>query len=370
MQIVIVISQLLCGGSERVVYHLYNELIKRDIKVSLIIMSEIDWNAFPKLNSNDIFTPDRMKRGKFKGNIARIKFIRKTISQLKPDIVVSFIDVTNILTLIANFRLGVPVIISERNNPEKSKMSLPWYYLRRLVYPFSQAIVVPNKGLAKICRKYSKKICVIANPVDYLYKKCVIERKKRIIAVGSLTYQKRFDLLIDAIYNLKENNRLNDYTVSIFGKGPLSSVLEKQITRLNLTDVIKLHGISYNICDEYLQSKIFILCSDYEGQPNVLLEAMSAGLACIATDCNFGPSELINNQVNGILTPVGDIHKLADAIDKFINDESLCLEIGESAVEYVGTYFSYEIIISKWIELFYYLKKNDYNNTSLKKLFT
>lgn len=354
MRVSIVIGQMLCGGAEHVIYRLVSSLLEDSFKVKLVVLGEACYSTFPMLNQMDISQyNETKKRGKLGTNISKIYFIRKVVSTYASDIVLSFIDVTNILTIMATRGLNIPVIISERNNPTQTRMSKAWFLLRHLSYPFADSLVVANKGLKEYCIKYhfNKRIDIIPNlmkPIDCPKYKA----KKRIIAVGSLTIQKRFDILIEAVAKLKNLDQLQDYAIVLFGEGPLRSQLAHQIASHSLDDQITLMGSSNDIYPEYFQSTIFVLCSDYEGQPNVLLEAMSCGLACVATNCEYGPSEIISNGHNGLLIPTGSVNELAEALGKLISNESLCKTLSLNAEKTIRNDYSSDKVIKKWLKLF------------------
>lgn len=370
MRICIVISQLLCGGTEKQVYQLYRLLVFREIIVRVIVLGKIDDNHFLFNLTDDVclYHAKNKSNSKFSRNIKKISYIRQMIKDFGPECILSMIDSTNILTLFSSFGLATPVIISERNNPEKSKMSKVWFFLRRIIYPFAQSLVVSNNGLKSVCsyHKYNSQLTIIPNIVKASRETMHDKTLRKIIAVGSLSNQKRFDKLISAIKHLYDNNKLLGFTVDIFGEGGLRSSLQDQIDDSGLVGIISLRGLSTKIEHEYIQSDIFVLCSDYEGQPNVLLEAMSCGLACVSTDCDFGPREIIDHGKNGLLVPVDDINQLASAIHQLISNQELRNKLGRTAQEKIKTEFSQEVIIQKWLDLFKELtQKNARHCTSL-----
>lgn len=344
---------MLCGGAEKVVYILFQMLEKKSIESRLVVLGGIDLKQFPLLDSDRVLQyQNENVGGKIKNNIDKVLFIRKKVQKEKPSAVLSFIDTTNILTILSTLFLSVPVFISERNNPLRSTMSPPWYVLRKAVYRYSKALIVANSGMKKKCMEAfkTKKIIIIPN----LMRLNDLERKggRRLIAVGSLTAQKRFDLLIESIRILANRNSLCGFTLDIYGKGPLYGDLYKLIKQKGLSEIISLKGQTDDIWREYASSDIFVLSSDYEGQPNVLLEAMSMGLSCISTRCDFGPAELITHGKDGLLVDVNDPWDLALSIEKLIRDEKLRDFIGEHARLKIKAEFSEEKVLQTWSSLF------------------
>lgn len=360
MKLLIVISQMQCGGAERVVYHLYQQLPQFNCEIKLVVLGKIDYEIFHKLENKNVFIlPNSDFKGKFNSNYHRIRFIRGSIKAYQPDLILSFIDTTNILTLLASRFLKIPVIISERNNPDKANISYYWKVLRKMTYPLATSLLVANQGMKNLCLKRFKIKCIDIVPNLMHLKNINRARINRIIAVGSLTRQKRFDILIDTMALLKKANKLNGFKLNIFGDGPLYNNLKEQIHKNNVADVVHLRGQTSNIAHEYASSKIFVLSSDYEGQPNVLLEAMNSGLACIATRCDFGPEEITQNESNGLLVNVGDNEGLAKAIEKLIHCRNLREELGENAKNTINKEFSPEVVIQKWLKLLNGLVKNE-----------
>lgn len=355
MKVLIIISQLQTGGAETVAYRFTQVSEQYGLEVKLAVLGGINIKQFPDLKAEDYYQcqyPNKV--GKISGNLSRICFIRRTIKNYKPDIVLSFIDSTNVLAIIASMGLKLPVIISERNNPDCSKMSKIWFFLRRIAYPFASALVVANEGLKRHCenKRYNRTILVAPNLLNLEETAPINYQAPLIIAVGSLTEQKRFDVLIKAIAILKSKNKLNSYSLSIFGEGPLRQDLQNIIDKNGLAHSVFLRGQSNNIMNEYQKSSIFALSSDYEGQPNVLLEAMSVGLACIATDCDYGPGEIIKQDENGFLVPVNDPQQMACALDRLITSFELRESVGIKAKKMIHDYFSDDRVMEKWRNVF------------------
>lgn len=367
MKVLIVIGQMLCGGSERVVYNLYRNIISTGHRVVIVVLGRVDYDSFPLLRTENLIIYSGSKnKGKVKSNYRKTKFIRFCIKSQKPDVILSFIDVTNVLSIMARRFIKIPLVISERNNPDCSKMSSSWFFLRNCVYRFADSLVVANYGLKKLCsmRFKVKRIDVIPNLINL--KNIRKKSKKRIIAVGSLSQQKRFDLLVEAMHILKLEGRLKEYKLHIFGEGPEYKFLKKLIKEKELSDTVFLRGQSNRILDEYAASDIFVLSSDYEGQPNVLLEAMSIGLACISTRCDFGPEELIKNGDDGILVDTKSAGQLSSAIEKLITDINFREDMGRRAKIKIYQKFSEENLLEEWFKLFKILQKTDeVNNFTL-----
>ena len=122
-------------------------------------------------------------------------------------------------------------------------------------------------------------------------------------------------------------------TLNIYGEGSLIDDLQSLINDLRLTNHIKLCGRSNNIKEVFMSTDLFILSSNAEGMPNSLMEAMAVGLPCISTDCPTGPSDIIDNEINGVLIPVDNEEALVNAINNMINNPKKAYLMGKRAKE-------------------------------------
>lgn len=189
----------------------------------------------------------------------------------------------------------------------------------------------------------------IPNPTPFRTEVVSNLSSKIVLSVGKLDPQKGYDMLIDAWVNV--NKTYPDWKLHIFGQGELKTLLEEKIENNKLKEVVKLCGVSSQIQKEYIQSSIYVMSSRYEGLPMVLLEAMTYGLPIVSFNCEFGPSELIVEEMNGFLVEPLNVDELADKICLLICDDEMRKRLGKNASNYVKA-FDKEIIMKQWIELF------------------
>lgn len=173
-------------------------------------------------------------------------------------------------------------------------------------------------------------------------------QEKQVIAVGRYVPQKGFDLLVEAWHIVNASHP--DWVLKIYGDGNAVE-LQDQIDRLNLTESCKLKPSTTAIEEKYCDSSIFVLSSRYEGFGMVLVEAMACGLPAIAFDCPSGPSEIIQDGVDGFLVKNGNVEKLAERISTLIKDDLLRKEMGEKALVNSAR-FHMENIAEQWKYLF------------------
>ena len=138
-------------------------------------------------------------------------------------------------------------------------------------------------------------------------------------------------------------------SLHIYGEGPMENEVKSLANRLCTPGSVVFEGFSRNIEMELQRYDIFAFSSKAEGMPNALLEAMSAGLACVATDCDFGPSELIEDGVSGYLVPVGDAELMADRLVRLLRDEGKRKKMQKEAKKILDI-FSEEKIVNRYLD--------------------
>jgi glycosyltransferase involved in cell wall biosynthesis len=192
-------------------------------------------------------------------------------------------------------------------------------------------------------------IVQISNPNPLKNVVCSDLNNKKVISVGKLDPQKGHDMLISA---WKYVNDLHpDWELDIFGVGDWQQMLEDKIKQLNLIGSVILKGTTTDVTSQYLNSSIYVMSSRFEGLPLVLLEAMSCGLPIVSFDCEFGPREIITNEIDGFLVEPNNIIELAAKINFLIENQTKRIEMGKNGSENVKR-FSKNVIMNQWIDLF------------------
>ncbi len=157
-----------------------------------------------------------------------------------------------------------------------------------------------------------------------------LDKSNYILAVGRLVNEhKGFDILIDAVKKLKMENI--QVKLIIIGDGPDREKIENQIKNNSLEKEVFINGFDENPYKWMNKSKIFILSSNYEGLPTVLIEALACGIPIVSTNCKCGPSEILNNGEYGILVPVGNSEALKEGIKKVLLDKKLQKNLKEKS---------------------------------------
>jgi glycosyltransferase involved in cell wall biosynthesis len=170
------------------------------------------------------------------------------------------------------------------------------------------------------------------------------------IAAGRLTPQKGFDLLVPAFAPVAR--RHPDWRLRIYGDArPFRfRALRRTIFELGIYNEVLLMGPTDRLSDEMARASLFVLSSRFEGLPMVIIEAMSRGLPVVAFDCPTGPREMIEDGVDGILVPPGDVEALGAAILELVEDAPKRRRYGAAALEKARSY-DVELIGAQWEQL-------------------
>lgn len=337
MHLALVISSLGAGGAERVLSELANHWVSKVYQVSIVTLMPHEAQPFyslhPKINVIRLNQSgsEEFWLKRFLNVVRRISRVRGAIHQLSPDVIISFIDSMNILTLIATRGYGIPVIISERIDPAFHVIPKLYSYLRLKLYPLCSKLIVQTESAAQYFPKNFKKFLhIVPNPVEdpKRYKKELKTKVQNIVSIGRLVPQKDQATLIYAFSSLVKQH--SDLTLTIYGEGEERKNLENLIASLSLWGKVYLPGTTQDIQTALLTADVFVFPSRYEGFPNALCEAMSVGLPVIASNCS-GNLAIVHDRDNGRLFPVGDIQVLTDIMEELLKDSEQRVRLAENA---------------------------------------
>jgi GalNAc-alpha-(1->4)-GalNAc-alpha-(1->3)-diNAcBac-PP-undecaprenol alpha-1,4-N-acetyl-D-galactosaminyltransferase len=362
MRLTLVISSLERGGAEKIMTGLANAWAEQGRNVTLITLDQFDVPAFP-LHESVTLRRLAFPAGGSKHymqavlrNFRKLRTLRRAIRNSQPDVIVSFIDIPNIVTLLATRGLGMPVIVSERANPDLVHIGWIWRVLRRIIYPSASALVLQtNASSALLKSKFKVRVCTIPNPVEFLGKgqketqiSCS-QASCNLVAMGRLVPQKGFDLLLNAFARISQHHP--QWSLKIVGGGPLRADLENQSEILGIRDRVRFLGAVSDPFPIFHSADLFVLSSRFEGFPNALCEAMACGVPPVSFDCPWGPSEIIRDGVDGLLVPPEDVPALATALDRLMSDAQERGRLASRAPE-IAMRFSRERILAMWDKLF------------------
>lgn len=362
-RLVFIIYKMIGGGAQRHLSNLVNFLSSRGWSISILTFDDGSSPSFYDLHPSIQIIPLSIMRRQngFLRSLAmpllRPWILRRAILKTKPDVVIPFVDLTNILTLISTMGLAVPVIASEMTHPQYHKMGKLWGFVREWAYRRARCVVVQTDvGLSFFSKNIQRRSRVIPNPVivpenhnpdtsdnDF-------ENTKTIIAMGRLSKEKGFDLLLRAFAVVAD--RCPEWKLVVWGEGDQREMLESLRKELALTEKVSLPGITRKPYEKMMESDLFVLSSHFEGFPNVLCEAMACGLPVISFDCPSGPSSIIRDGYDGLLVPPEDVAELAISMEKVISDPELRANLGKNARE-ITDRFAVDKVAGMWEKLFF-----------------
>lgn len=349
-KILFVISGLGAGGAEKVVSQLARHWADQGKQVTIACFDrpgEPSYHDFPQEVSIRRLGRARTIPGLRKFTKAGdIIALRRVIQRERPDIVLAFLTKNILLTLVAALGLGPKVICCERNNPEQQQAHPLWNASLRLAYRRADLIICQTAAVTRcIPEAVHDRVRVIPNPIGKWPIPSEHFSPKTIAAVGRLTFQKGFDILIDSFGRIAADHP--EWRLQIWGGGPDRDALAAQAQASAAAERIEFMGLSDRPGSWLREADIFVLPSRYEGFPNVLGEAMAAALPVIASNCDFGPAEMIDDGKDGIIVAVEDRAALAAAMARCMDDPELREQMGTAAALSARRY-SPQNILRKW----------------------
>jgi GalNAc-alpha-(1->4)-GalNAc-alpha-(1->3)-diNAcBac-PP-undecaprenol alpha-1,4-N-acetyl-D-galactosaminyltransferase len=352
LDVALVITAMGCGGAERVLAAVANHLVEVGHAVTLFVLNEPE--VFYPLHTQVVVRPFARECAEAASRLARpwqrVRWLRQALVERRPDVALSFVEVANVLALLATRRSGVPVVVAERTNPRRHPVPFPYGWLRRVLYRGASRLVVQTEETAAWGRHLvaAERVVVIPNPVS-----CPptgepgveLPAGRRLVSMGRLVPLKQFDLLIEVFASLAA--RHPQWSLVVLGEGPQRRRLERLAAELGVESRVCLPGAVSNPGVLLRDCGVFVLTSRYEGFPNALCEAMACGVPAVAFACPTGPSEIIRDGVDGLLVADGDRGALTAALNRLMHDESERSRLAAKAPEVVER-FAASRVLARW----------------------
>jgi glycosyltransferase involved in cell wall biosynthesis len=333
------------GGTERDMSGLANYYCSQGIRVNILLLFKLD-RFYSIDNRITIYEPgiDRKKYNKYIYAVLLLPYIRKIVKKTNPDVVFSFGEWFNPYVILASGGLKYPVFVCDRMSPDL-KFGLILDTAKKFLYKKADGIIAQTKYAADIIKRRtnSANVAVIPNPLNLMdYKSC--EKKNYIVTLGRLSKEKGQKYLIQAFAKL--NNP--DWFLHIIGDGPMRHELENLVQISGISERVIFHGHLKDFSMIFSESKIFVLPSLSEGYPNALIEAMSAPLACISSNCSSGLGDIITEGENGLLVEPANVDELTGALKLLIENNTLQVKLSENAMK-IREKLKYEKIASEYL---------------------
>ena len=353
MRILFTISCLSYGGAEKNMVLVANYLSQKGHSVTICNFNEAETKQalHEKIHCWDMPAVS-LKQGRFAWVGTRKQqyaYLLQVCRAEKPDVIVSFLPMPNALAVLVGKRLHIPVVVSERADPYRALSKID--ILMHALYNRADGAVFQTEGAkAFYAPRLQKKSTVIPNPVilketDVFYDpaRC----KPQIAFVGRFEVkQKRQDLMLHAMKKVVQKHP--EYALVFWGDGSDEAAMQALAAALGIADNVIFAGVTRQVLQDISRCEIYAITSDYEGIPNTLIEAMSIGMPCVATDCSPGGARLLlQNGEDGILGPCGDVDAIAAGILALIEDKALASDYGNKA-KGITQRFSYDIIMENW----------------------
>lgn len=355
LRLSLLIPSLSQGGAEHSLARLANHWADVGHHVSLCTLDSVDHDSYTlhsqieRRSLGGLQTSRSLWQGLTR-NLNRLRRVRRALDETRPDCVVSFLETTNVLALLASRGRAWPVLIAERTNPVLHPVSSVWRFLRQRTYARAAGLIVQTESAAESLRPiFPQPITVIPNGVP---RHAAVQaeqvgdpRPPVVLAAGRLSPEKGFDKLIRAFAMASEG--LSEWRLRILGEGAERKTLNQTSESLRVADRLEMPGFMPDMESELAGASVFVLSSEYEGFPNVLLEAMAAGCGVVASDCRFGPREIVRHEIDGLLVADNDPTRLSPALRRLMEDVQLRTSLGRRAIE-VCDRFSLEQMFERW----------------------
>ncbi|MGN5059031.1 glycosyltransferase family 4 protein [Aeromonas caviae] len=343
------------GGTERVSLVIASELQARGYQIHMLSLQCGD-NPFFELADgiqvSQLFTT--AGRGSLRLPLAILK-LRRYLQQHQIDILIDVESMLALYALPAVLGLNIRHICWEHFNYSVDLGKASRRLARKLAARFADDVVTlteRDKQLWVANTKCTANIVSIPNPVTIILPTEInLHKAKLFLAVGRLTYQKGFDLLLQAWAQVAPLHP--DWRLRIVGDGEDKAMLEQLRRDLNIEASTELLPKTNNIAAHYQQAAFFVMSSRFEGLPLVLIEAQAYGLPIVSFNCDTGPAEIIKHGETGWLCEAGDVADLSDKISNAVScfNEEVTYKSFSQHSKGNRNEFSVDVIIDKWSNL-------------------
>lgn len=326
-------------------------------EVHVLTLNGGNSNPFYEFSSKIQFHDINVKGNFINYFLAYRNGIKSLVNEIKPRIILVCDDGLKGFFLPVLLRKPCPMIYerhvskniefhSQMNWFQRRIVHFKWFLMNNLASTFDRFVVLTRGNTNEW---NLKNLEVIPNPLSFYPNESSSLEYKKVIAVGKQSYQKGYDLLLQAWQLVVSNHP--DWKLEIYGKWDANQNLEALSKSLNIEDSVHFFEPVKNIEEKLLESSVFVLSSRFEGFGMVLIEAMACGVPCVSFDCPYGPGDIICDGDDGVLVPNGDCKKLAESLVLLIESDTKRAQMGKHAKENVKRFLP-ETVCEQWNVLF------------------
>jgi len=339
------------GGAERQLYYMLKALTQNNIQCQVLSLTRNEtYDArIQQLGLRVVWV------GRYKNPILRILRILWEVAKYQPSVIQSAHSFASLYAVLAGYILRKPSIAAVRSNGVAEFARIG--FGGRLVLKLASNVVANSRTAADAVKhKYpQKQVFVLDNAIDCEYF-CPIELSQSdpidkiyLLNVGRATSEKRQDLFLQVVFEVRR--MCNNVSARIVGSGPLLPVLRTMTDNMHIHGYVEFLGQQVDMPAIYQQSALLVSTSDFEGMPNVIMEAMACGLPVVATHAG-GTTDLIDHGVNGFVTNCGDVEALVQYVFQLVTDDKLRDLMGLAARQSVVDRYSIDVLYPKLMQLY------------------
>jgi glycosyltransferase involved in cell wall biosynthesis len=357
-KLTIIINALQGGGAERVAVTVANYLVNNGYEINFTVMNLLNSVYQDQLDRKINLINLNVKHAR-----SSLLAFRNYLGKYHPERILVFNHELAVVLVMLRMVMRCNFYLIARNintlsENKKFEQSIWHKYFKdiivRILYNGVDVIIAQSAGMKDDLINYYKiseqKITVINNPLPSEFNMVLKDtpagpaQNKELLFVGRIEKQKGLKYLLDAMsLVIKKDPKV---TLRILGEGSLKNKLINYAASIGISDHVIFDTFKMEIIPYYQNTSLTVLPSLFEGFPNVLVESIACGTPVIAFDCKSGPTEIIQDGVNGFLVEYLNTEKLAKKIIDGINHKWNKKEIQNTAIS-----FTTEHILSKYMHV-------------------
>jgi glycosyltransferase involved in cell wall biosynthesis len=332
------IGSLCKGGAERVFVNLADFFRKNGYRVTMVTQyRKEDEYELPDGVTRVIsdLGEEELNNSRVVNFCRRVKKLHRIWKTEQPDVVLSCVGKNNFMAVVTTMFTGTKPVVSVVGEAKEEYPTRLMRMLANLLFPHAAGIILQTeRSKYFFSKKIQRKAVIMPNSLNPAFVKPRYEgeREKRIVSVGRMDANKNQEMMIRAFAAISD--KYPEYTLTIYGDGELRSHIEETARSLGVGNRVFLPGIIPDVAAKIERASLFLLTSYSEGVSNALIEALATGLAVIATDVPSGGTvELMEDGVNGLIIPAGDVAALQKAMDRLLGNPAYMEQLGREAAK-------------------------------------